>query len=79
VQRAIDLARKDRTVILVAHRLSTLLDADRIYVFQDGHVVETGTYVELYQKGGVFTELVNCAKLGVTETGLANSKLVQPV
>src|SRR5262249_24027236 len=57
VQRAIDLARRDRTVILVAHRLSTLLDADRILVFEHGRIVEEGTYAALLQKGGVFAEL----------------------
>ena len=72
VQRAIDLARKDRTVILVAHRLTTLIDADRIYVFKDGHVVEAAKYGELYRRGGVFTTLVNCAEEGVTATGVAN-------
>jgi ATP-binding cassette subfamily B protein len=77
IQRAIDLARKDKTVILVAHRLSTLLDADRIYVFQGGHVVETGTYAELYRRGGAFTELVNCAEVGVTANGVANGVAVQ--
>ncbi len=61
VQRAIELARKDRTVILVAHRLSTLLDADRIYVFQGGKIAEMGTYSELCTKGGAFTELVTSA------------------
>lgn len=76
VQRAIDLARRDRTVILVAHRLSTLRDADRILVFQDGQIVETGTYAELYRHGGVFTELVNCAAVGTTDNGRANSLLV---
>jgi ATP-binding cassette subfamily B protein len=69
IQRAINLARKDRTVILVAHRLTTLLDADRIFVFQNGQVVETGTYAELYHQGGVFTELVHCAEAGTTEHG----------
>jgi ATP-binding cassette subfamily B protein len=73
IQRAIDLARTDRTVILVAHRLTTLLDADRIFVFQGGQVVETGTYSELYHQGGVFTELVNCAEVGTTEIGQANN------
>src|SRR5262245_21190043 len=65
VQQAIDLARKDRTVILVAHRLTTLRDADRILVFQAGRIVESGTYGALYRQGGVFTELVNCAEVGV--------------
>ena len=47
VQQAINAARADRTVILVAHRLTTLLDTDRILVFDEGQVVETGTYDEL--------------------------------
>ncbi len=69
VQKAIDLARKDRTVILVAHRLSTLLDADRIYIFREGQIVETGTYEELFQQNGYFTELINSANVGTTAVG----------
>jgi len=69
VQRAIDLARQDRTVILVAHRLTTLLDADRILVFKDGRIIEEGTYGELYRQGGFFAELVTSAELGTTENG----------
>ena len=61
VQRAIHAARADRTVILVAHRLSTLLDTDRIFVFDEGRVVETGDYDDLVSRGGVFTELVHSA------------------
>jgi len=61
VQRAIHAARADRTVILVAHRLSTLLDTDRIFVFDEGRVVETGDYDDLVRRGGVFTELVHSA------------------
>ena len=62
VQRAITAARADRTVILVAHRLSTLREADRILVFDDGKIVETGTYTELVRQGGVFAELVRSAE-----------------
>jgi ATP-binding cassette subfamily B protein len=62
VQRAIAAARADRTVILVAHRLSTLREADRILVFDDGRIVETGTYSELVRHGGVFAELVRSAE-----------------
>jgi ATP-binding cassette subfamily B protein len=61
VQQAINAARADRTVILVAHRLSTLLETDRILVFDQGRVVESGTYNELVRQGGVFTELVRSA------------------
>jgi ATP-binding cassette subfamily B protein len=62
VQRAITAARADRTVILVAHRLSTLREADRILVFDAGRIVEIGTYNELVRQGGVFAELVRSAE-----------------
>src|SRR4029077_3978846 len=64
VQQAINAARADRTVILVAHRLSTLLDADRILVFDNGRIVEMGTYVERFQRAGACTELVMSAQEG---------------
>ncbi len=62
VQEAIAGARADRTIIIVAHRLSTLRDANRIFVFADGRIAETGTYDELLKGGGVFTELVHSAQ-----------------
>ncbi len=61
IQQAINAARNDRTVILVAHRLTTLLDTDRILVFDNGQIVETGSYCELLRHNGVFTELVRSA------------------
>ena len=61
VQQAINAARTDRTVILVAHRLTTLREADRILVFDDGRIVESGTYAELVVRGGVFADLVRAA------------------
>ncbi|HZW29767.1 MAG TPA: ABC transporter ATP-binding protein [Isosphaeraceae bacterium] len=62
VQNAIDAARADRTVILVAHRLTTLRKADRILVFDEGRIAEIGTYAELVQRGGIFAELVHLAE-----------------
>jgi ATP-binding cassette subfamily B protein len=69
IKRAIDLARKDRTFILVAHRLSTLKDADRILVFQDGRVVQEGTFLELSARDGVFAELVRCSEMPTEDAG----------
>jgi len=63
VQEAISVARADRTVILVAHRLSTVADADRIIVFDEGKIVEVGTYSELTRGDGVFAELVRSSKV----------------
>jgi ATP-binding cassette subfamily B protein len=61
VQEAINAARSDRTVILVAHRLTTLLNTDRIFVFDEGRIVETGTYEDLVDRGGTFSDLVRSA------------------
>ena len=59
VQRAIAAAAKGRTTFIVAHRLSTIRDADRIVVMQNGDAVECGTYEELMAKKGAFYELKN--------------------
>ncbi len=58
-------------MILVAHRLSTLRDAGRIFVFDEGQVVETGTYDELVHRGGAFAELVHSA--GGTRSRISRS------
>jgi ATP-binding cassette subfamily B protein len=62
VQRSLAATRADRTVIIVAHRLTTLLDTDRILVFDNGCIVESGSYQELVLHGGVFTELLRSAE-----------------
>lgn len=61
IQESLAAARGDHTIILVAHRLSTLLHSDRILVFEDGRIAETGTYKDLVNRGGVFAELVSSA------------------
>ncbi|WP_246173522.1 ABC transporter ATP-binding protein [Limnoglobus roseus] len=63
VQKAIGTANRDRTVIMVAHRLSTFVDADRIFVFDDGRIAEVGSYRELIEKNGLFAELVRCSEV----------------
>jgi ATP-binding cassette subfamily B protein len=65
VQKALGLTSADRTTILIAHRLTTLKDADRIVVFDEGRIVEVGQYDELVQRGGLFTELVLSAEQGL--------------
>jgi subfamily B ATP-binding cassette protein MsbA len=46
-----------RTTLLIAHRLSTVIDADRIYVIDGGRVVESGRHGELLQAGGAYARL----------------------
>lgn len=50
VQRALDKLMEGRTTIVIAHRLSTVMDADKILVINDGQVVEEGTHNELLEK-----------------------------
>jgi ATP-binding cassette subfamily B protein len=61
VQNALSEAMLGRTVLTVAHRLSTLRYADRILVFQNGRVAEEGTYEELLRLGGTFSRLHRAA------------------
>ena len=57
VQAALDQAMETRTTLVIAHRLATVLRADRIVVMEDGAVVETGTHHELVAKGGLYARL----------------------
>ncbi len=49
IQQAIDNIRKDRTVIIIAHRLSTVINSDRIFFMQDGNILAKGRHEELLE------------------------------
>jgi ATP-binding cassette subfamily B protein len=57
VQIALDEVMRGRTTFVIAHRLATVRNADRIFVFHDGRIVERGTFDELVKLGGRFAEL----------------------
>lgn len=57
VQQALDHAAAGRTVLSIAHRLSTVMGADMIHVVEAGRIVESGTHAELLAAGGLYTEL----------------------
>src|SRR5690606_34777628 len=77
IKRALDALRRGRTTFIIAHRLSTVANADRILVFDQGRIVERGTFKSLVEKGGLFARLV--AEGGFTEPrqpGEADTPLV---
>ena len=59
VQNAIENLMKDRTALVIAHRLSTVQNADKIIVINEGHVVEIGTHNQLYENDGLYRRLYN--------------------
>lgn len=64
VQEALDRLMKNRTSIIIAHRLSTVKDVDNIFVIDDGQVIEEGTHTELANiEEGVYTHLVHLSSL----------------
>jgi ATP-binding cassette subfamily B protein len=59
VQAALEAAAQNRTTLIIAHRLSTIRHADMVLVFDGGRIVESGTFTELAQAGGIFAKLVS--------------------
>lgn len=59
VQAALEEAMKDRTTLVIAHRLSTVVNADRIVVLEGGRIVDIGTHAELMARNGLYTKLAS--------------------
>lgn len=59
IQQAMDRLTQDKTSFVIAHRLSTIKNADLILVMKDGDVIESGTHLDLMQRGGFYADLYN--------------------
>ena len=64
IQETLNGLRKKYTTILIAHRLSTVQNADKIYVLNNGKIVEEGKHEELIEKKGFYYSLIEAQKKG---------------
>lgn len=61
IKNSLDAIKENRTVVIISHSLSQILDADQIFVMKKGEMVESGTHEELYQKEGVYREIFDAS------------------
>ncbi len=61
IKNSIDAIKKDRTVIIISHSISQIIDADYIYALKDGRVEEDGDPDEIYKKGGIYKEIIDAS------------------
>lgn len=57
IKNSLDAIKKDRTVVIISHSISQIIDSDRIYAMKQGRVVEHGSHEQLYKQDGVYTEI----------------------
>lgn len=57
IKNSLDAIKKDRTVIIISHSISQIIDSDRIYVMKKGRIVESGTHEEVYHMDGTYKEI----------------------
>ena len=79
LQKALDEVMKDRTTFVIAHSLATIRNADRILVFEQGEVLEMGTFEELVAKGGRFAALARAQYLVTDKPAEPASEVVSPL
>jgi ABC-type multidrug transport system fused ATPase/permease subunit len=59
IKESIDAVKHNRTVLIISHNISQIMDADQIYVLSEGEVVGHGTHESLYKDGGLYTDIIN--------------------
>ena len=73
IKNSLDAIKEGRTVVIISHSLSQILDSDKIYVMKKGHVVENGTHDELVQMNGTYREIFDASARSLNLDKLVNS------
>ena len=61
IKNSLDAIKENRTVVIISHSISQIIDSDVIFVLKEGRVVESGTHFELYEHGGTYSEIFNAS------------------
>ena len=61
IKNSIDAIKRDRTVIIISHSISQIIDADVVYALKDGHVEQSGDPDEVYRKGGIYKDIIDAS------------------
>ncbi len=73
IKASIDAIKAGRTVIIISHNIGQIIDADKIYVLKEGHVVQGGTPKEVYQQGGVYKDIFDASARSMNVDKIASA------
>jgi len=73
IKNSIDAIKAGRTVIIISHNIGQIIDADQIYVLQQGHVVQSGSPSEVYHQGGVYKEIFDASARSMNVDKIAST------
>jgi ABC-type multidrug transport system fused ATPase/permease subunit len=73
IKASIDAIKRGRTVIIISHNIGQIIDADRIYVLQQGRVVQSGTPQEVYRQGGLYKDIFDASARSMNVDKIANT------
>ena len=73
IKASIDAIKQGRTVIIISHNIGQIIDADQIYVLQQGRVVQQGTPQEVYAQGGVYKDIFDASARSMNVDKIANT------
>ena len=73
IKASIDAIKAGRTVIIISHNIGQIIDADKIYVLQEGRVVQGGTPTEVYQQGGIYKDIFDASARSMNVDKIANT------
>ena len=73
LDRAVDAIKHGRTVIIISHNIGQIIDAEQIYVLQQGRVVQHGSLSDVYQQGGVYKDILDASARSMNVDKIANT------